>query len=339
MKSTTAFFLVAALLWSVGLGGCKEKPKTNAEQEKSIKELQKSGVELQATTEELLKRRGKLQRNRRDLSAARKALEAKKKALDKNDVAGRAKLAQEEAALKDREAKLRSQEDKMNGRLLSALKRQETFYLRATTALSSRGGGGDGTAGVRSREVGIAGRENRVAARERAVAAREKALNDQYRKILDYKAQKCATAAPVFTTITSPSVPANVGSRSYSKGDAKTAFAKAMSIMAGKGIRAGDLSGLSKLIGNIRRFIRTSEYARAKFAADSLKATLKSVKINRAFVGAKMGRLASTMRRKKLTEAKRTKVSKLFVQVTNAYNDGRFAAANRIINKIYGVIY
>ena len=109
--------------------------------------------------------------------------------------------------------------------------------------------------------------------------------------------------------------------------------------MRSKGIRLSDLpSGFGKLIRNIRGYIKKKEYARAKIGADQLRATLRGIKINRGFVGAKMGRLAAYIRRKKLSAKKREKVNKLFVQVTTAYNDGRFSSANRKINKIYGVI-
>ncbi|MFH2004969.1 MAG: hypothetical protein ABI333_00150 [bacterium] len=330
--------LVTSVVVLLAAGGCKEKTSKKAGPDQGIKEIQKSGALLKADADDLLKRRGKLQDNRREIEAARKAIEAKRATLAKDDIQGHAKLAKEELDLKDREQKLRKQEDKVNGKLLNALRRQEQFYVRAAAVLQSRGGG-DASSNIRSREHGVALRENAVARREKAVAGREKALNDQYRKIVEYKAKKCATTTSVFTTLTAPSIPAGGGGAGYSKADAKNAYAKAMATMAGKGILISDLpSGFAKLISSIKKSIGAKEYARAKIGADQLRATLRSITIDRGFVGAKMGRLAGYIRRKKLSDAKRAQVNKLFVQVTTAYNDGRFGSANRKINKIYGVI-
>lgn len=322
---------------------CKEDKKgAAAKDEKGIKELEASGKELQATTEDLLKRRGTLQRSRAEIEAAKKELEKKRATLDKDDIAGHAKLAKEEIALKEREAKLRNQADAIDDKLMGALRRQEQFYAKAAAALSARtaGGGGDPTAGVRGREAGVAQREKLVAAREKEIAKREAALNEQYRKLVEYKAQKCAVATPVFTTITAPTAPpVGGGGRDYSKADATAAYGKAMAVMSSKGIRISDLpAGFAKLISDIQGFIKGKEYARAKFASDSLRGALASIKVDRGFVGAKMGRLAAVIRGKNLSEAKRKEVNALFVQVTTAYNDGRFAAANANINRIYRLI-
>jgi len=324
----------------LSLGSCKADKKKHTSTDAPIKELKKDGEKLRADTDELLRRRGTLQRSRAELEEARRKLEAKRAHLAKDDIAGHAALAKEEAALRSKEVALKSQEQKINDRLLAALRRQEQFYSRATAALEARAGGsGDSTEAVRQREHAVALREKAVAQRERALAKRERALNEEYRKVVEYKAKKCAVATPIVTAIAAPSLPRSVGGRSYSRADAKAAFAKAMATMSGKGIRVSDLpSGFAKLIGDIRRFIRHKEYARAKFASDQLRATLRSIKIGRAFVGAKMGRLAALIRRKHLSEKKRKAVSALFVKVTTAYNDGRFRTANARINQIYHTI-
>lgn len=332
--------LMTTLLLLALAGGCKTKKKSKSGPDQNLKALTKSGAKLKANATDLLKRRGKLQTNRDQIIAARQALEKKRAKLAKDDIEGHAKLAKEEIVLKKKETDLRKAENVVNSKLTTALRRQEQFFARATAVLQAKSsGGGDSTSNVRGREHGVALREKAVARREKSVAGREKALNDQYRKIMDYKAKKCAVSTTMVTTIAAPSMPTSGGGRSYTKADAKAAYARAMSTMSGKGIRVSDLpSGFSKLISNIRKYIRKKEYARAKIGADQLRATLRSIKINRGFVGAKMGRLAGYIRRKKLSASKREKVNKLFVQVTTSYNDGRFSSANRKINKIYGVI-
>ncbi len=339
MKKILLLIIPVVLLAPVS--GCKTKKKSQSGPDKNLEALQQSGEKLKASASDLLRRRGKLQTNRKQIDAARKALETKRSTLAKDDIEGHAKLVKEEIALKKKETDLRTAEGQVNDKLMGALQRQEQFFARATAALKAKStsGGGDATSNVRGREHGVALREKAVARREKAVALREKALNDQYRKIVDYKAKKCAVSTTMVTTISAPSMPASGGGRNYTKADAKAAYARAMSTMSSKGIRISDLpSGFSKLISNIKKFIRKKEYARAKIGADQLRATLRSIKINRGFVGAKMGRLAAYIRRKKLSTAKHEKVSKLFVQVTTAFTDGRFSSANGKINRIYGVI-
>lgn len=329
--------LLTTLLLLASVVGCKTKDKKKAGLDKNLKALAASGEKLKANATDLLKRRGKLQTSREQIEAARKALETKRAKLAKDDIEGHAKLVKEELDLKKKEKDLRKAEGVVNDKLMNALRRQEQFYARATAALQAKGGG-DASSNVRGREHGVALREKAVARREKAVAGREKALNDQYRKIVEYKAKKCAVSTMI-TTIAAPSMPTSSGGRAYTKADAKAAYARAMATMRSKGIRVSDLpSGFSKLISNIKKYIRSKEYARAKIGADQLRATLRAIKINRGFVGAKMGRLAAYIRRKKLSKSKREKVNKLFVQVTTSYNDGRFSTANRKINSIYGVI-
>lgn len=326
------------------VGGCKQKGKgANATEDKSLKDLAASGEELRTTNEELLKRRGTLQRSRAEIEAERQELEKKRASLEKNDIDGHAKLAQEEQALKEKEAKLQSQAEAMDEKLLGALRRQEQFYVKASAALSAHSatsGASDPTAGVRGREQGIAQREKAVAIREQEVARREAALNEQHRKLVEYRAQKCAAPTTVFTTIAAPTVPATTGGgRDYSKADAEAAYSRAMAVLSTKGILLADLpAGFSTLISDIRKSIAAKEYTRAKVAADQLRTTLAGIKIDRSFVGAKMSRLAGIIRKKKLPEKKRKEVNDLFVKVTTAYNDGRFAAANGSINRIFNLI-
>ena len=333
--------LAVALIATLGLVACTTKPSTRkrAGDDKGIEEIRKSGAELKDQTDDLLKRRGNLSRARDELKAARKALEEKRASLTSDDVAGLATLAKEEKDLREKEKSIHTQEEQVNDKLLTALQRQEQFYAKASAALASRPGEGDATSGVRGREHAMALRENAVAQREKDLAARERQLAEEYRKVVAYKAEKCAVTSSVITTIAAPTMPTGTGGGSYTEADARAASQKVQGLLSSRGIRLGDLpGGFSTLLSEINKSISAKEYSRAKVAADQLYSALKGIKIDRGFVGAKMARLSGEIRGKKISDANREKVSKLFVEVTNAYNDGRFETANRTINLIYGLL-
>jgi hypothetical protein len=330
-----------ALLVGISLAfACTTKDsKKRSGPDKNLEDLKQSGKQLKDQTDDLLRKRGQLSRSRDELQAARKALEEKRANLGADDVAGHASLATEEKALKEKEKSLSSQEEQVNDKLLGALQRQEQFYAKATAALAAKGGDADGTSTVRARELSVASRESSVAQREKDLAGRERALAEEYRKVVAYKAEKCATATPIYTTIASPTMPSVTGGRTFTEADARASSQKVQGLMASRGIRLGDLpGGFSALLSDIDKAIRAKEYTRAKVAADQLYNALKAIKVDRGFVGAKMARLAGQIRGRKLSEANREKVNKPFVEVTNAYNDGRFETANRMINLIYGLL-
>ena len=333
--------LALALIATLGLVACTTKPasRKRAGDDKGIEEIRKSGAELKDQTDDLLKRRGNLSRARDELKAARKALEEKRASLTSDDVAGLATIAKEEKDLREKEKSIHSQEEQVNDKLLGALQRQEQFYVKASAALASRPGEGDATSGVRGREHAMALRESAVAQREKDLAAREQQLAEEYRKVVAYKAEKCAVTSSVITTIAAPTMPTGTGGGSYTEADARAASQKVQGLLSSRGIRLGDLpGGFASLLSEINKSISAKEYSRAKVAADQLYSALKGIKIDRGFVGAKMARLSGEIRNKKISDANREKVSKLFVEVTNAYNDGRFETANRTINLIYGLL-
>ena len=78
-------------------------------------------------------------------------------------------------------------------------------------------------------------------------------------------------------------------------------YKKALKLMQEKGLLTSDLPpGTSKLVDDTREAMKKADFVRAKYDADQLLATVEEIKIDRSFISAKMARLSSAMRGKKL---------------------------------------
>ena len=67
-------------------------------------------------------------------------------------------------------------------------------------------------------------------------------------------------------------------------------------------------------------------------------ATVDSLKVDKGFLMAKIGRLNNVVKGAKLAEDTRKQVDDLFRDATADYGDGQFVAANGKLNRIYGLI-
>ena len=65
---------------------------------------------------------------------------------------------------------------------------------------------------------------------------------------------------------------------------------------------------------------------------------LQHLKIDKAFIQAKIGRLSAAMKGTTLDDKTQGKVDELFKQATSAYGDGKFSRANRQLNEIWALI-
>jgi hypothetical protein len=80
------------------------------------------------------------------------------------------------------------------------------------------------------------------------------------------------------------------------------------------------------------------DYGRARLAADQLVASIDSVKIDKAFIVAKINRLNVALRSAKLSTDAKAEVDDLFRDATADYGDGKFAGANGKLNRILTAI-
>lgn len=333
-KSLSVRAVVAVSMLALVLGpvGCKKKKKS-AKEDEDIKLAVQEDSKLQSSQEDLLRRRGSLVRQRDKLAAERSALEEKKKALAKGDTAGAAAIRAEEQKLNKKEKDLSKQEDEIDSRLGKLLKQRNALLAKATAAISSGGGGGP-EAKVARREQSIARRESALAKREADLAKREAALARREREV----AKGCAAMGGPVYTVTKIQVPGGKGAKRYGKSDVQSVYSKALHLMSSRGIRTSDLpSGVARLKKDISGYIKKKQFYRGKYAADQFYKIIKSIRVDRGFVGAKMARLHRYIRRKKLSADKEKKVNNLFRQATSAYSDGRFRKANARLNRIYSV--
>lgn len=308
--------LLAVALASFGCGskGGKKAPVDKA----AAAEEAKKAEDLKKEEDSVLARRGELQRERKKLSADRVALVEKRKqvAAAGGDVAA---IDKEESDLVEREQQLVDQES-------SLLTKYDELVSRYEAAVASGGQGGaeDATrreAGVVVREKDFARREKEVADRERDIAVREKALAQREK-------ETCGVGAT--TTIVQQVEPPK-GSR-YTKRDVEPVLKMARRKMAEKGLLGADLPAQAQALEKEATVaMAEGEYGKAKFAADQLYATVDAMKVDKAFVSAKIGRLNAAMKGQQLTPEQR----QLFEGATSDIGDGKFAQANAKLNKIY----
>jgi len=312
--------LSLVLVGSLAVSACKDDPKSSQQSEKVIAQ---SG-EIAQEEENLISRRDSLLANRRSLKEERTALNEELR--QARETGGdTAELQKKADALAQKEQGLEEEEDQLNSKLDEILSQRRAI----TQALASAGGNEAGK--MAAREAGLAEREKALARREDRVGQREAALAERERAVQKYKMEKCGAAQP--TTIIQ-TVDAK-GSK-YTKRDVEPLLSNARKQMSKKGILHADLpepaQGLER---EATKAMAEGDYGRARFAAAQLVAAIRSTKVNKGFISAKISRLSGMMKGRTLSGDKQKEVDSLFREATAAYGDGKFGSANRRLNKIY----
>jgi hypothetical protein len=272
--------------------------------------------------EDLLARRDALLRSREQIQSEQARLDAERAQVVQSG-GDTSEIDKKKQELATQEKDLATQENA----LLDAFERQ----LAELSAL--RAAGVDQSARVAARETAMATREKTVASREERVAARESALADRERRLAQRERETCGAAPPtIIQTVDAK------GSK-YTKRDVEPVLRKAREVMAKKGIFAPDLPApAQELEREATQGMASGDYGSAYLAARTLAATVDSIKIDRGFIAAKIGRLSQRMKGVKLDDGKQKQVDTLFAEATSRYGDGDFASANRKLNQIYAMI-
>jgi len=109
--------------------------------------------------------------------------------------------------------------------------------------------------------------------------------------------------------------------------------------MRRRGIRNSDLpleaAGFIKQIAAAKK---EGDYSRMMDLVEQLSAVLKMTKVNAGFIDRKFLRLAQLTKEKKPTGKDKQKVSSLLRKATQLYGDGKFALANKALNKIFALL-
>jgi hypothetical protein len=315
MRSTWLGVLFACLLVS----GCKGKDK-DAEAPAAVAPDPAAVKEQQ----DLLARRDALLKSRQQLKDEQAKLEAQRQTIAQQG-GDTSELDKQAAELKSKDDQLAGEQDQLVDAIASKLAQNDAM----------RTAGNDKAAQVAAREAGMATREKAVATREDRVAQREAALADRERQLAVREKETCGAAAPPTTII--QTVDAK-GSK-YSKKDVEPLLKRARDDMSRKGVLAADLPATAQgLEREATKAMGDGDFGAAFFAARQLQATVDSLRIDRAFISAKIGRLSARMKGTTLDGGKQKQVDDLFADATAKYGDGDFAGANRKLNQIYAIV-
>jgi hypothetical protein len=315
-----------ACVLALVLLGCRESKKEGPGAETAPPPVAAADLgKLQEEESAVLSRRDALAREREKVVADRAALEEKRK--QALAAGGEAVVAveTEERALVERENKLATDEKDLAAKL-------DALIANYQQAVAGSGGGDE----VVRREARVATREKDFARREQQIASREATLAARERELAKRERETCSVGA---TTTIVQQVPAPESGRRYTRRDVEPVLARARRHMAEKGLLASDLPApVRALETEATKAIGEGDYGKAKFAADQLLATVDALKIDKGFIAAKISRLNAVMKGKTVDGNARTQVDGLFRDATADYGDGKFAAANGKLNRIYGLI-
>lgn len=282
-----------------------------ARQEQELKqrfgELQKERERLRREREKLLSQRlsgGVGQQQQQLLSQKEKELFARER-----------KMLQRERELEQERQKLTSQVDSLLGRLAGA-------------------GGpaparGNGSTQLARREKSLAEREADLARREKDLARREADLARREADFLKLKSKLAGITA----------VAARYRERPVSRQSAQRVYRKALGKMQRRGILVADLPlEDSGLLRQVEAALKKGSYNQALALAERLDALVQATAVDAGFIERKLQRLSQLRARAKLSSAAGKKVSSLFREATRFYSDGRYARANRQLNKIFVIL-
>jgi hypothetical protein len=297
----------------VGATGCKGDAEGKAAPSaEALAQQEKASAE----EDEILKRRDALLNTRLELRTKRAELAEKRETI-KAQGGDTSEIDREAQALLEEETGLVDQEKELNTKLDALL----TDRRAMVEALAGGGGAAGREAGVAAREKDLARREQKLAEREAALAAREDSLATKWK-------DSCAAGGTTTTIV--QTIDAK-GSK-YTKKDVAPLLARARVEMDSKGVLKGDLpEPVRDLEGESTAAMEKGDYGRAYFAAQQLLGHVKAIKIDNAFIAAKIGRLNVAMKGKTLSPA----TEQLFREATENVADGKFKDANRRLNKIF----
>lgn len=277
-----------------------------------------------------------------DLLARRDALVASRRKLADDSAALRVKIDEaraaggDTAALEAELAALSTQQDANQDEIVRLLEQQSAAQKAELAALrAAPAGGGAASAELAQVMAKLAQRDEQLRGLTEQIAK----LTDSLATLrVDVGKQVAACGQPAAMPTTIIQTVDAKGSK-YSKREVEPLLARARSNMSKKGVLASDLPGPAQgLEREATSAMGEADFGKAYFAASQLVATVDAIKIDRAFISGKMGRLSARMKGRKLDEAKQAQVEGLFRDATARYGDGDFAGANRALNQIAAAI-
>jgi hypothetical protein len=301
-------------------------PGCSSDSDPVIAEAAGASTEIAGEEDDLLARRDALLLSREQLRERRAELAERRRQI--REAGGDTSAVDEQAdQLLEQERRLVEEEAALNSKYEEIIRQRRAMM----DVLASTGGEG---AQVAARESGVAAREKELARREDRIAQREEALADRERRLAIRERETCGVAQPATIIQT-----VDAKGSSYTKRDVDPLLRRARSEMSRKGILPADLPAPAQgLEREATAAMKEGDFGKARFAAAQLVATVNSMRVDRGFIQAKIGRLSAAIKGMSLDASRQRQVDELFKGATADYGDGRFTSANRKLNQIYALL-
>ncbi len=305
--------VAAGVLGVASLAGCKGDSKSAAPVSAEQSE------QMNASEDALLDKRDAIFNMRRDLQSKREALAIERVRV--REAGGDTSSIDEQAAqLLTEEKELSERENTLNDAMAD--------FAKGRRELIAAVSGAGGAASMSGREAAVASREKDLARRERDVASREASLARREEGLATKWKDECAAGGTTTQTIIRT---VDAKGSSYTKKDVEPLLSKARREMSKKGLLRSDLPEQARgLESEANKGIKDGDYGRARLAASQLLGTVRNIRINKAFIAAKIQRLNARMRGKTLSK----KAEGLFREATSLYGDAKYHQSNSKLNKI-----
>jgi hypothetical protein len=191
-----------------------------------------------------------------------------------------------------------------------------------------------------STQTDVSGRETQIALREKDLARREKELADRESKFVFAQVEsakmwkeQCNTGGGPMIVLPPPSKGGN-----YGRSDVDGIYNRAKNVMRQKGLLASDLGPGASLEGEAQAAMSKGEWAPAFHAATQLLRYAEAIKIDKAFISAKLGRLNARVKSMKADDALQKQLDTGLNDVTSQYMAGNHNAANARLNQLYALV-
>jgi hypothetical protein len=189
------------------------------------------------------------------------------------------------------------------------------------------------TGNMSSRETALALREKDLAAREAAFAARQA----EWVKLQDGAAarwkEQCSAGGAPMIVLPPPSKGGN-----YGRSDVEGVYNRAKTVMRQKGLLTSDLGPGAGAEAEMQQAMSKQDWVAAWAAATQLVRYAEAIKIDKAFINAKMLRLSQRLKAHKPDDALQKQVEAGLSDVANLFVAGNHVAANARLNQLYAQV-
>ena len=264
-----------------------------------------------------------------ELVARRDALLAQKQKLQSEATSLEVQIKEGKAAGKDV-----SELEKKQADVQKQMDEQDSNLNNTSSELSALSTKLDAAGGIAAREAAVAKREAEVAIREKESFQRMKDVLAAESASAERWKESCNTGgSPMIIQQVAPPKSGN-----YSRKEVDALVGRAKAAMSKKGLMGSDLGAQASLEGEVTKALSESDWTRGYILASQLVQTIDAIQVNRAFIGAKVQRLQNRVKSANVDEGTQAQLTEGLKDVLQKYGDQDFAAANRKINQLWGLL-